>query len=83
MLTNGIKRIMDGEPTSKRQRLNGGGEGRMASTPDSSDVLFRTSHSEIAIQQVETLESIITPGAAPIVCNGKALNLAAVAAVAR
>lgn len=49
----------------------------------SSDVLFNTSHSEIAAQQLKLLETAITPGVPSLICNGTNLNLAAVAAVAR
>jgi hypothetical protein len=43
----------------------------------------RLPHSEIAILQLEALESIIAPGAEPTICNGRTLTLAHVAAVAR
>jgi len=44
--------------------------------------LLRISHTEIAIQQLETLE-FLTSGAGHVVCNGQTLTTSNVAAVSR
>ena len=65
-----------------RAMPNGISKTRPIDANNSNENLFSISHTKIAIQQFEALESIIDPDA-PVICNGQAISLASVVAVAR